>query len=477
MKERIRSGRALALAVVFLAACAVVVLFAVGAGGSDGSYTVRAIFDDAANVIPGEEVKIAGVQVGTVGKVVPTPEAKAAVELKIENPGFQNFREDASCIVRPQALIGEKYVDCVPTQPRAEGAPLPPPLKQIPSGHEGEGQYLLPVTNNHSPVDVDLLGDIQRLPERQRFTIILNELGAGLAYRGSDLNAVIKRANPALAELEKVLAILASQNKVLSELAVNSNKALGPWAGVRSQFANFIAESEKVSQASANQSAALKENLAAFPAFLEQLGPAMDRIGHFADETTATFRPLLNASPYISKAFVELPGFSRASESYFKGLGSSAKVTGPALVGILPLLDQLEKLGHAAKPTSKSLAELLTSLRGTGGIERIMDFIFLSAGTANGYDELGHFLRAEGVASGCLAYQISTAKPPCKSRKLVNKNAPPATTASVATSAAAPALSRDLSAIESASSPRRRLAAAGATGGGAQPLLHYLLGN
>ncbi len=477
MKERIRSGRALALAVVFLAACAVVVLFAVGAGGSGGSYTVRAIFDDAGNVIPGEQVKIAGVEVGTVGKVVPTPEAKAAVELKIENPGFQDFREDASCIVRPQALIGEKYVDCIPTQPRSEGAPLPPPLKQIPSGHEGEGQYLLPVGNNHSPVDVDLLGDIQRLPERERFTIILNELGAGLAYRGSDLNAVIKRANPALAELEKVLAILASQNKVLSELAVNSNKALGPWAGVRAQFANFIAESEKVSQASANQSAALKENLAAFPAFLEQLGPAMDRIGHFADETTATFRPLLNAAPYISKAFVELPGFSRGSEKYFKGLGASAKVTGPALVGILPLLDQLEKLGYAAKPTSKSLAELLTSLRGTGGLERIMDFIFLGANTANGYDSLGHFLRAEGVADACLSYQVVTGHEPCNSRKLFQHNSPPATTASVATSAAAPSLRRALSAIEAVSSTRAPARSAQSPGGGSQPLLHYLLGN
>ena len=476
MKERIRNGRAIALAVVFVAACAVILLFALGAGGSGGDYTVRAIFDDAGNIIPGEQVKIAGVEVGTVGKVVPTPEAKAAVELKIENPGFQDFRKDASCIVRPQALIGEKYVDCVPTQPRTEGTPLPPPLERIASGHEGEGQYLLPVANNHSPVDVDLLGDIQRLPERQRFTIILNELGAGLAYRGSDLNAVIKRANPALAELEKVLAILASQNKTLTELAVNSDKALRPWAGVRAQFANFIAESEKVSQASANQSAALKENLEAFPAFLEQLGPAMDRIGHFADETTATFRPLLSAAPHISKAFVELPGFSRASEKYFKGLGASAHVTGPALVGILPLLDQLEKLGRAAKPTSRSLAELLTSLRGTGGIERIMDFIFLSANTANGYDALGHFLRAEGLAEGCVGYKVEQT-PECQSRHLFSKNGPPATTASVATSASAPVLTRALSALEAASAPKTASASARSTTASSQPLLHYLLGN
>jgi ABC-type transporter Mla subunit MlaD len=48
------------------------------AGGSNGEYTVRAIFDDAGNLISGEVVKIDGVKVGTVGTVTPTPQAKAA---------------------------------------------------------------------------------------------------------------------------------------------------------------------------------------------------------------------------------------------------------------------------------------------------------------------------------------------------------------------------------------------------------------
>ena len=157
------------------AALVVVVLLATSAGGSSGSCEVRAIFDDAGNLTSGENVKIDGVNVGTVESVTPTPHAKAAVVLKITTPGFQNWREDASCTIRPQALIGEKFVDCLPTKPRVEGTPLPPPLKKIPSGQEGAGQVLLPVTNTHSPVDPDLLGDITRLPEAQRLTILLNE--------------------------------------------------------------------------------------------------------------------------------------------------------------------------------------------------------------------------------------------------------------------------------------------------------------
>jgi phospholipid/cholesterol/gamma-HCH transport system substrate-binding protein len=389
-----------------VSALVVIVALATAAGGSNGGYSVRAIFDDAANIISGEDVKVDGVKVGTVGSVTPTLQAKAAVLLHIENPGFQDFRADASCTIRPQALIGEKYVDCLPTQPRVEGTPLPPPLATIGHGREGEGERLLPVQNTHSPVDVDLLGDINRLPERQRFTIILNELGAGLAGRGSDLREVIRRANPALQELDKVLSILASENHVLAKLAVDSDQALAPLAAVRGRVADFIAQSNTVAQATAAHRGALARNLALFPPFLEQLGPSSERVGTFAEATTPVFAALATAAPGINQTFTHLPAFSNSSTAFFENLGKTSKVSGPALVTIKPLLARLRALGSAAKPFTGNAAQLFTSLRDTGGIERLLDFIFTGAGAANGYDSLGHFLRAEGVGTACITYSI-----------------------------------------------------------------------
>ena len=404
------------------AALVLAVVLATAAGGSNGGYTVRAIFDDAGNLIPGENVKIDGVKVGTVSSVTPTPGAKAAVVINIENPGFEDFREDASCTIRLQALIGEKYVDCLPTQPRVEGTPLPPPLRKIPNGREGAGQYLLSVHHTSSPVDVDLLGDIQRLPERQRFTLILNELGAGLAGRGSDLNEVVKRANPALRELDKVLKILADENHVLAKLAVDSDKALAPFARVRGQVADFVEQGNKVAQAGAATRGSLARNLELFPPFLERLGPALERIQRFAEQTTPTFTDLKAAAPGIDKTFTSIPAFSQSSEKFFTNLGKTAKVSGPALNAFRPLLKQLSALGNGALPFTKNFAELLTSLRETGGLERIMDFIFLGTGSANGYDSLGHFLRVEAAANVCIGYEVKlSAKANCR-RKTFNNS-------------------------------------------------------
>ena len=174
---------AVAVALVALAVAAVV-LANTSSGGGD-PYQVRAIFDDAAFAVPGEEVRIAGAPVGTiaalgvcVNRAKPCPPgtaSKAAATLTINNSGFTPFRANAFCAIRPQSLIGEKYVDCNP------GTAAYPPLPKIPNGQPGAGSYLLPVSHTHSPVDTDIVQDIYREPVRQQFSLIINELGTGLA--------------------------------------------------------------------------------------------------------------------------------------------------------------------------------------------------------------------------------------------------------------------------------------------------------
>jgi ABC-type transporter Mla subunit MlaD len=403
-----RSGAAAAIAGgLCVAAVLAAVLLATAAGGSSGGYTVRGIFDDAGNIVNSENVKIDGVKVGTVGTVTPTPNGKAAVTLNIENPGFQNFRTDASCTIEPQALIGEKYVNCLPTQPHAEGASLPPSLHRIPAGQEGAGQYLLPVSNTSSPVGVDELGDIGHLSENQRLTIILNELGTGLAGRGSDINAVLHRSNPALRELEKVLGILASENKVLGNLAEEGNRALVPITRERHEVSEFFAKSGVIAEASVRHRAELTTDLHEFPAFLRVLRPYLKHLEAFAEQATPTFTDLGLAAPGINRTFHSIGSFSTSTTQFFKSLGASSGKIGKALVSTQPLLTRIESLGSAAKPFAKNFSELFSSLRATGGLERLLDFIFMGAGSVNGYDSLGHFARAVAVAKACSGYKIA----------------------------------------------------------------------
>jgi ABC-type transporter Mla subunit MlaD len=167
--------RLLAICLV-LAAAAAVLVGASGREAGEANYRVDAVFDRTAALIPGQKVKIAGAPVGMVKDIGLTRARKARVEMEVQE-GFAPFRADARCTIRAEALIGEKFVQCDP------GTPRKPALR------EGEGGVpTVPLARNTVPVEIDTILATFRRPYRERFRILLNEFGIGLAGRAGDLD-------------------------------------------------------------------------------------------------------------------------------------------------------------------------------------------------------------------------------------------------------------------------------------------------
>ena len=311
--------------VLSLLAVAAVVLIPSATGADDGPYKVRGIFDNGAFIVNDEEVRVAGATVGTVESVDVTgpdeiasleggPHAvpgKAVVVMNITDDAFKDFRADASCIVRPQSLIGEKLVDCTPTQPRAPGTEPPPELEEIDEG-PGEGQRLLPLENNGKTVDIDLINNINRASYRDRFRLILNDLGAGLAARGDDLGDIIDRANPALRQTNRVLKILADQDDRLASLASDGDTVLEPLAQNRSSITGFFRNAAIAGQATAERGDDLEAQIEKFPETLRQVRATMKDLRGFADQGTPLMEDIGAVAPDLSKATQNLPAFFRA---------------------------------------------------------------------------------------------------------------------------------------------------------------------
>ena len=404
-------------AVVALAIAAVVLISSGGGGGND--YVVRAVFDNGGFMVKGEQVRVAGANVGeieSVGVTLPgelssyedgelkAVSGKAVIVMKITDPGFQDFRSDASCLIRPQSLIGEKFVDCRPTVPRAPGSPPAPPLKQIPAGDPGAGQYLLPVENNSTSVDPDLINDINRLPYAQRFRLIFNELGASLAGRGADIEAVVKRANPALRDVDRLIGILNDQRDQLTQLAADSEQILGPLSRERAQVAGFFTNAGAAAQASSERGADLEASLQKFPAFLREFRLTLRSLQGFSDAATPVFNELGKAAPSFTEATQLLTPFSAASTVALKSLGVAGEEAGPTLRAADPIVRKTRDLAvSGANPTTK-LAEFLASTRETKGFDSLVDLIYNGAGASNGFDKYGHFTRLLTTLTNCLEY-------------------------------------------------------------------------
>jgi ABC-type transporter Mla subunit MlaD len=456
---------------VLVAAVAGLVLTTGASSGGADPYRVRAIFDDGAFAVPGEEVRIAGAPVGTIASLDVTDESglgspasckrrgsacKAALTFAINSPGFTPFHADASCAIRPQSLIGEKFVDC---NPGTVDAPL---LARITAG-AGVGTYLLPVTRTSSPVDTDIVQDIYREPVRQQLAIILNELGAGLAARGSDLNAVIHRADPALGYTDQVLQILARQNRQLAQLARDSATVLTPLARARKQIADFVVQANTTSVASAARANDIARSLQLLPGFLRQLRPLMVDLGSLADQGTPLFTSLDQSATALGRQFVNLVPFARAARTALIRLGASAVKQQPLLLATIPLAKGILNLGNAGVPSFGSLDRLTKSLDRTGAIEQLMALLFYGTTASNGFDSVGHYVRDQVLVGDCTGY-AKTPVPGCSANF---QHTGAATDATAATTSRLLRVVRDTraSGVQPSTS---------ATLGG---LLHYLIGN
>src|SRR3954453_22278200 len=142
-----------ALAVIAIAAIALI-----ASRSSADDYRVDVIFDNSRGLTPGQLVEVAGARVGTIEAIHLTPDYKARIELKVDKR-FAPFRKNASCTIRPQGLLAEYYVECVP------GTPAAPPLKSA-----GDTTPTVPVTRTTQPVALTDLFNIWSAPVRDRLS-------------------------------------------------------------------------------------------------------------------------------------------------------------------------------------------------------------------------------------------------------------------------------------------------------------------
>jgi phospholipid/cholesterol/gamma-HCH transport system substrate-binding protein len=441
-------------AVLLVGALVVVAIVVAVARGSSRpqthTYLVRAIFDDASFAARGEDVRIAGANVGSIQALGVTSDKRAAVTIAISDNRFAPFHADATCAIRPQSLIGEEYVDCTPG---SSGAAR---LSRISSG-PGRGAYLLPVARTSSPVDSDIVQDISSEPVRQSLAVIIDEFGTGLAARGSDLNAVIHRANPALGDTDKVLKILAGQNHVLARLATDSDTVLAPLAKERKQISGFVTQANTTAVASAARAQAISQTFNKFPSYLQQLRPLMADLGTLADQGTPLLTSAGQSAAALGQQFANLTPFAAKARTALINLGAAAHTSQPALLASLPLAQRLKSAGTAGAPTAANLQKLTTSLDDTGGIEQLMTLLFNGAVAANGFDSLGHYVRDEPLVSSCTNYVI-TPTPGCSA------NFAQAATAATAASAAKAGSASAIKAAEAAAASGAA-ASSGAAGG------------
>lgn len=396
--------RILLTALVVLGAGAAAFL-AMGAGG-DGKPQYWVELDNAFGLIQGGDLKIAGVRAGKITALKLDKRTKRAlVGFRVDRTGFGSLRTDVRCDVRPQSLIGEYFVDCLPGTARTVLKP----------------GSTIPVSHTTSTVAPDLVNDVLRLPYRERLRIVVNELGAAVAGNGDNLNAAIRRASPALRETDRVLAILARQNQVLANLTRNADRVVGDLAANRRDVARFVVTARNTAEAAARRRAQIAEGLRRLPGFLEQLGPAMRSLGTVADEQTPALRTLQASAGQLKRFFDQLGPFADASRPAVAALGRASATGDHAVKAATPVVAELDRFSTGTPELAKNLAIVLEHLddrkhaveadprspggKGYTGLEALLEYVYDQTLSTNVYDSTVHMLKVAPIVGGnCVSY-------------------------------------------------------------------------
>jgi phospholipid/cholesterol/gamma-HCH transport system substrate-binding protein len=398
-----RRGRALGAAV----ACALAgttLLSGCSAGGSanvtppDDAYTVRAIFDTASFVLPGLDVRVAGVKVGKVAGVELTDENQAAVTFTIDDAGFQDFRKDATCTIRPQALIGERYIECQLTQVRPEGAAGPGALPKIANGPY-EGQHLLASSQTYVPVDADQLIASNTPSVRERLFIIVRELGAGVAGRGDKIAATLRKSNEGLRYANQILEQLADQTEMLKQLDATADTTLASLAAERSSISGTVENGAVVAQRLAARQSEVRASIAQLNRLITEVSPTVDKATELTDQLQPIAEDLDASSADLASIITDLPTVSRRGSEALTALGPTLDTGREVLTSsdTDALLDRVAKTASGVKTTASVLGLTLGDFRATGGLDYLMDTIYGLAYSTNGRDANGHYLRGATV--------------------------------------------------------------------------------
>jgi ABC-type transporter Mla subunit MlaD len=403
-----------------LGVCAAAVLLAGASTEKEAGKRYQVVFDNAFGLVEGGDFQVGGVTAGTTRdlRVVKREgeSPKAVVTVEVSEPGFDDFRTDATCDIKPQSLIGEYFVDC---QPGSSAEKLP------------EGGTV-PVEQTTSTIPADLVNNIMRRPYRERFRLIVTTLGTGLAGRPDDLAEALRRAHPGLRETSRVLRILGDQNQVIKDFITDSDRVVEELEANKSDVVRWVEEAGDTAEITATRRAELRRTFQRLPTFLDELRPTMTRLGELADEQTPLLVDLQRAAPSLDEFFTRLGPFAEASGPAVDSLGETSKVSTRTFRAGKQEIALLRRLAPKAPPTFKPLRQFLetiddrgraleddprsvngsppapdpTAIRDGGpsgftGMEALWNYFFWQSLSINGFDKYSHMLRISILESKC----------------------------------------------------------------------------
>jgi phospholipid/cholesterol/gamma-HCH transport system substrate-binding protein len=386
---------ALAVAVIALA----IVFFS---GGGGHKYTL--VFQNAAQLVPDNQVLIGGSPVGSVESIELSDDNLAEVNVEVD----QELHEGTTATVRATSLSGvaNHYVSV---------SPGPNSSPALDDGAE------IGLGSTTTPIDIDQFFNTFPPSVRKGLSNFFKGNSAIYSGQGDAANDSYKYFGPALNRTDAFVKELNADQRLLAQFIVSSAKLSNTVAGRGEQLSSAISNASTAFGAIASQNVALDQSLRRLPPVMRQANTTfvnlraalddLDPLVNTAKPATKNLAPFLaDLRPVLSKfvPFLRNLRLTTARPGKANDLGE--------LLAVMPTVQ--ERASKAFPHSEDAIAAFQPNLNFARAYVPDIFNALGKLGTAAGYyDGNGHYLRAATAAQNLFKYNGGSLEPISKGQQ------------------------------------------------------------
>jgi phospholipid/cholesterol/gamma-HCH transport system substrate-binding protein len=376
-----------------VAAAILAALILLGAGGNGHSY--KLLFETGGQLVPGNEVLVAGQPIGTVDEISLTDDAQAEVKITVDDP----LHEGTTALVRATSLSGiaNRYVSLAP------GANSEPEL---------EDGATIPADSTTSPVDLDQL--FNALDERTRRGLQDVIQGEASVYSGNfgAARQTYKYFAPSLQETSRLFAEVNRDDRALRRFLASGSNVFAAIAERRDDLAALTSNANAALGAIARENDALDRSLSELPPALRQASTTFVNLRAALDDVDPLVGDLKVVAPDLAPFLRDLRPVTRKAVPVVRNLRLAIARNGKAN----DLTDALRDLPKAARSATDAVP---AAIGGLDDSQHLIEFarpyspdllaVVGKIGTATGYyDVNGHYTRAQPAGANLFEWNALT---------------------------------------------------------------------
>jgi phospholipid/cholesterol/gamma-HCH transport system substrate-binding protein len=360
----------------------VVIALAVVLFGGDGSHKYRLVFQNAAQLVPDNQVLIGGQAVGSVESIDLTDDNLAEIEVSVE----PELHEGSTATIRATSLSGvaNHYIAVSP------GPNSNPAL---------EDGATLDLGSTTTEVDLDQLLNTFPNPVRRALGEFIRGNAEQFSERGVEANATFKYFGPALNRTTAFVRELNADQNLLERFVVSSAKLSTAVAQRGEELSSAISNASTAFAAIARQNEEFDQALRLLPPFMRQSNTTFVNLRAALDDLDPLVETAKPATKNLAPFLAELQPVLAKAVPVFENLRLSVRRKGFAndtaeALGFFPALQ--ERAAKAFPNSEQAIEDSLPSFRFARAYTPEIFNGFGKLGQITGYyDSNGHYARVQ----------------------------------------------------------------------------------